>query len=359
VATQVAVHKTPQGWLLFDGWNYIQQGLVAVHLWQWKELVPSYRFPADMRPDHCYVDIVAYCWEHEGMQGFGFGTPHGHLAIEFGDEQGNFYSVGMYMDPRSKINTKLAPAATVRAVLMSPDPYMPSHGEKTLHRYFLGRGDEGLENCRKLKEHIEGIQDWRRDEATGRVYTCGEKRYHTFDNNCGVFCSEIEEFTLKTLGGTLMALDQTTVVVPLRTRMEQEAPKSWLSSTMTAAYNQGLLLCVDSLIYLAVSLPWVSEKIGVGKVDDGDQPQEAEEAQPVAVNEATVVQTQRSFDKLKSLAGQVKKPKRVLFPRRIRVDQLYSPRLKSYSARFRTSSDSNRFPVLVPSEIKEGQEQKE
>jgi hypothetical protein len=122
IVQQVPVCKTPQGWLLFDGWNYLQEGLVPTHLWQWKELEASYNFPENQRPDHCYVDIVAYCWEHEGMQGFGVGTPHGHLAVEFGDDLGNFYCVGQYMDPRAKINTKLAPAATVRAVLMSPDP---------------------------------------------------------------------------------------------------------------------------------------------------------------------------------------------------------------------------------------------
>ncbi|PRP89010.1 hypothetical protein PROFUN_02288 [Planoprotostelium fungivorum] len=379
----VQIQKTPQGWLLFDGWNYIQEGLIPVHLWQWKELVPSYRFPADMRPDHCYIDIVAYCWEHEGMQGFGFGTPHGHLAIEFGDELGNFYSVGMYMDPRSRINTKMAPAATVRAVLMSPDPYMPSHGEKTLHRvvsvnlsvfasikplwlngtalgyeprdsgfdpqrYLLGRGEEGMKNAQRLKKHIEEIQDWQRDEVTGRVFTCGRKRYHTFDSNCGVFCNEIEEFTIKELGGKLMALDDSTAVVPMRTLVgDTKQDQSWLSETYTNLYNRGLLMFVDAAIYLAVSLPWISNKIGVGKVDDGqEEPVETTEKDPnsqVQVNSNTIVTAQRTFDTLKNFAGKVKKPPRVLFPRRIRVDQLYSPRLKGYSARFKTSTTERSF----------------
>jgi len=131
IAPIVPVCRTPQGWLLFDGWNYTQEGLVPQHLWQWKKLQPSYSIPATSpRPKYCYLDIISFCWEHEGMQGFGIRTPHGHLALEFADDLGYSYSVGQYMDPRSKINTKVAPAATVKAVLMSPDPYMPSKGEK-------------------------------------------------------------------------------------------------------------------------------------------------------------------------------------------------------------------------------------
>eukprot|EP01117_Protostelium_nocturnum_P015376 TRINITY_DN5958_c0_g1_i2.p1 TRINITY_DN5958_c0_g1~~TRINITY_DN5958_c0_g1_i2.p1 ORF type:complete len:380 (+),score=94.14 TRINITY_DN5958_c0_g1_i2:200-1339(+) len=327
--------KTPQGWLLFDGWNYVQEGLVPVHLWQWKELLPAYRFPEDQRPDHCYVDFVAYCWEHEGMQGFGFGTPHGHLALEFGDDLGNFYCVGMYMDPRSKINTKVAPGAIVRACLMSPDPYMPSHGEKTLHRYFLGKGEEGRENVRRLKEHIESIQDWKIDEVTKRVATCNKRTYHMFDSNCGVFCDDIEKFTVKELGARLMALDDTVVVVPLRSRVQKEAePAGWIEKTYTRIWNIGLLFVVDLIIYFAMNMPWLSSKIGVGRVDHGDAP----------IPEETLASVQNGkkdpllkVPMLKHLTKMVKKPRRVLFPRRIRLDQLYSSRLRDYTAKFTTS----------------------
>jgi len=164
IASIVPVCKTPQGWLLFDGWNYTQDGLIPLHLWQWKKIQPSYIVPPNSpRPSFCYFDIISFCWEHEGMQGFGIRTPHGHLAIEFADDKGNFYSVGQYMDPRSKINTKVAPAATVRAVLMSPDPYMPSKGEKTVHRYSFGKGKEGRETLAKFKKYIESIQDWKKN----------------------------------------------------------------------------------------------------------------------------------------------------------------------------------------------------
>jgi hypothetical protein len=92
------------------------------------------------------------------------------LAIEFAESTtGRFYSVGQYMDPRSRIDAKKAPAALIRACLMSPDPYMPSRGEKTVHRYNLGTGEKGRENIAALKKYIEGIQNWSKDPETGTL----------------------------------------------------------------------------------------------------------------------------------------------------------------------------------------------
>src|SRR5690242_5160789 len=67
----------------------------------------------------------------------------------------------------------------VRACLMSPDPYMPSRGEKTIHRYFLGNGKEGRDNIAKLNRYLEAIQDWRKDPNPGIVSTY-PRRYNTF-----------------------------------------------------------------------------------------------------------------------------------------------------------------------------------
>lgn len=128
IKKHIPICRSSQGWLLFDGWNYLQEGLVPIHLWQWKKLLPSYQFTNEI-PNYCYVDLVTFNWEHEGLPGVGFdSTPHGHTSLEFGDDLGTFYSVGFYMDPRSLLDMKKTPAATLRGALMSPDPYLPSRG---------------------------------------------------------------------------------------------------------------------------------------------------------------------------------------------------------------------------------------
>ncbi len=73
-----------------------------------------------------YQYIINSNREHDGLPGLGFigRHPHGHTSIEFGDDEGNFYSVGMYIDPRSPIDPKKESGATIRACLMSPDTYI-------------------------------------------------------------------------------------------------------------------------------------------------------------------------------------------------------------------------------------------
>jgi len=222
-------------------------------MWQWKTLCPSYVFPNDNKPDVCYVDIICFNWEHDGWPGFGFiGGPHGHTSIEFGDDVGNFYSIGIYMDPRSVIDTKKAPAATVRACLMSPDPYLPCKGEKIIHRYYLGKGIEGRENIAKLKSYIEGIQSWKKNEETGIVYTCPRK-YQPFIYNCGDFQEEIEKFAQQ-IGGQLIELDDKSVFVPGRKRVPKVS-SGWLKSAFEIIWNWCLLTFVDFIIWILISTP--------------------------------------------------------------------------------------------------------
>lgn len=62
IASKVPVVRTPQGWLLFDGWNYTQDGLVPQHLWLWKKLYTSYTFPSyGPKPKYSFLDIVSFC----------------------------------------------------------------------------------------------------------------------------------------------------------------------------------------------------------------------------------------------------------------------------------------------------------
>lgn len=265
------------------------------------------------------------------MPGIGFGgNPHGHTSIEFGDDLGNFYSVGMYMDPRSRIDTKKAPAATVRGVLMSPDPYLPSSGEKSVHRYSLGSGEEGQAKVARLKKHIEKIQSWTKDPETGIVRTCPVK-YHAFKYNCGDFQEDIEKFTSKELGGKLAKLDDDSVFVPFRHRVSSKS--SWFTDIKTTIWHRFLLFLVDTLIYLVIANPFLAKKMGAGKEDDFSdfEPQVTHGEVQKGIFGFLIFATKN----IKSLA-QSMRPRSVKFPRRVRLEQLYSPRLKRYSALLKT-----------------------
>jgi len=393
ISNIISIQKTPQGWLLFDGWNYTQNGLIGIHLWQWKKLPVSYIFPIENRPNYCYVDIIAFCWEHSGMQGFGFGgNPHGHVAIEFGDDLGNFYSVGQYMDPRSKINTKIQPAATVKACLMSPDPYMPSKGEKTLHRYFIGKGIEGRKNIKKLKKYIENIQGWKKDLETGIITTCPNRKYHTFSNNCGNFVKEIENFTKYELNGKLIKFNNLNnnnnnlnnnnnnqnnnnnnnlnnnnnnqnnnnnnnnqnnnnlifneIFPPLRKKILKKNSNYFLN-IFIKIYNYFLLFFLYLLIFIIILIPGLSNKLGVGIEDENIKKeiqllkkQKNIQQQQQQINfKLNNNNNNQNNNNLKFLNFIIKiysilkslKPNSINFPRRIRLQQLYGNELKDYS----------------------------
>jgi hypothetical protein len=322
----IPICRTAQGWLLFDGWNYLPDGLVPIHLWQWKELTPSYVFPSNRRPNYSYVDFVTLNWEHEGMPGVGFdSTPTGHTSIEFGDDQGNFYSLGYYMDPRSLIDMKKTPAALLRGVLMSPDPYLPSKGEKTLHRYHLGGGKQGRKKIQKLKQHIEEIQGYQVNLETNIVSTMRCRKYHTFHYNCCDFQKEIEEYVRTELGGTLYKPPGNTIYLPRRSTIQRE--KFGWRETFHRLWNTFVLFILDIFIVVVTSLPWISAKVGVGQEDDFSDRTEDEVYFP-------------GIDpkKKKSLRAWLEslKPRSVSFPRRHRVEQLFSPRLKNYTVTLHT-----------------------
>ena len=328
ILDEIPIHQAPQGWHLFDGWSYTQNGLAPVHLWQWKNLHVSYKFPQDKKPDICYVDIVTFNWEHDGLPGVLGGNPHGHTSIEFGDDLGNFYSVGMYMDPRSSINCKQEPGAYVRACLYSPDQYLPSKGEKSVHRYYLGSGVDGRNKIKHLIQHIEDIQCYTKDDITGLVRTCPRK-YHVFMYNCGDFQQDIEKFTIEKLQGKLLKLDDNTIYVPGRRKVFVKS--HWFYDNITSYWNKSLLLFVDLLIFTLVSIPYVNKKIGGEKQDDFSDFEPVKSYGTIS-NDGF---TKFYFNNFKQIVNSLR-PKSVVFPRKVRVEQLYSRRLKGYSVLLKT-----------------------
>eukprot|EP01114_Cavostelium_apophysatum_P017235 TRINITY_DN5071_c0_g1_i1.p1 TRINITY_DN5071_c0_g1~~TRINITY_DN5071_c0_g1_i1.p1 ORF type:complete len:622 (-),score=169.20 TRINITY_DN5071_c0_g1_i1:42-1907(-) len=345
IASVLSVQRTPQGWLLFDGYIYNQEGLVPHHLWQWKKLKQSYQYPPDRTPKYCYVDIITASWEHKGLPGLGIdGTSQGHNMIEFSDDYGKLYSVGMYMDPRSLINTKKTPAATVKAVLFSPDHYLPARGEKSIHRYSLGKGGKGRAKIERLKRHLEGIQAYTKTE-NGQIVTCTRK-YQAITDNCGTFMLEIEKFVVDELEGELVKIDEKKdVFPPYRRQVTDPSLRSWKSWF----WNNVMLYLLDFLLFFVIYTPWLKKKLGVGLQDDFTDFENVQKLKKAVSTKKKQTSSHLNAKKKDSILrgmrimqlGSLKpnfgkmiqrvKKYRMLTPRRQRLDQMYSPRLRNFT----------------------------
>lgn len=214
-------------------------------------------------------------------------------------------------------------------------------GEKTIHRYNVGKGKEGRENIAKLKKLLETMQGYRKDPETGIVSTLRSLKYHTFQFNCGDFQSQIEKFTINELGGTLHKVDETTIFVPGRTQVKKNSKPAW-REFLDRIWNMLILFIMDYLIFVMTSAPWVSSKIGVGQEDDFSDRTEDELMFPLSKQPPKSRGSIRELGLIKflllncSALYQSLTPKPVAFPRRHRVEQLYSPRLKDHTVTFKT-----------------------
>jgi hypothetical protein len=281
ILRQLLVHENAQGYFYFDNATYTAEGLtLGQHLWLWERMIPMYRFDSNHAPDYCYVDIVSCNWEHEGIQGFGVGgVPHGHTTVELADDCGNLYSVGQYMSPYTRIDTTKTPAATVRACLIQPDLYFPAYGEKTFHRYNLGRGEEGRARLRRILDRIESIQncqylddsaasidvidssDDRDDMESSRIRdskACTGIYHSAIEYNCSDFAYGIE-VAAKNEGGVLMRRDHVQHVPASR---KIKPPHRVSPYGKDALVNFFLVFFVDTVVAVLLLIPSMRVKIG-------------------------------------------------------------------------------------------------
>jgi len=337
IAQLTPIQETAQGWLLWDGWIYGPDGIIPQHLWQWEKLEPIYRFPENHRPEYCFLDLAVTNWEHDGLPGFGPEAPHGHTSMEFGDEDGNFYSVGLYMDPRSPINMKVTPAAILKSCLMAPDPYLPSKGEKTLHRYNLGSGKEGKENFKKVIQMIEEFQGYRKDR-NGHVTTCRSWKYHAFRNNCADYLLDMEKYVSEELGAKLVKLDDTSILAPTRKRVERKRESDFQAAWHNVKHRF-ILFMVDTLLFILMTLPWIKTKVGVGQEDDWSdfKPYEGEPNPTEKMRRRTKpVKKPFSLYSFFALIFGVFRPHAVTFPRRMRLDHYHDSKLRDYTCHMKS-----------------------
>lgn len=137
-----------------------------------------------------------------------------------------------------------------------------------------------------------------------------------------------------------MKIGDDDVFPPFREKVTTK--QSWLEDQFTNVWNRFILFLVDVLIYISLSIPWLAAKIGVGKQDEFDSyfrssriPRTGDgkkkpKSKPWKQNKPPSLLA-RASSQLKSL-----KPRPVIFPVRMRVEQLYSPRLKQYSVKLKS-----------------------
>jgi hypothetical protein len=298
------------GWLQFDNTFINEHGFTGIlskdHLWKWKELKPCY---TKNLPDYCYMDIVSGSWEYLGLPGFGLLGSHGHCWIEISSPEDGMISVGQWPDPYrgdDRLWTNWI-FGSCKPVIMCPDPYTTCKGEKVVHRYFLGTGEHGQQNIEKIKNKILEV-----NEKT--IITA----HNSVTNNCADFAMNMEKFVIKEIPGVfLMDLSLEEKFPPTRRKTNikrQHNKRATLMSTLRFIYHYWIIFWVNVLLNVLYFVPVLGKKLGKGvgvKIKLGEREQE--------------------IGKLKSLHW--KSPN---WPRKLRIQQQYSPRLSRHSMSFAT-----------------------
>lgn len=130
--------------------------------------------------------------------------------------------------------------------------------------------------------------------------------------------------------------------VPGRTQVKKHSKRSGWQEFKDRFWNMFVLFILDYLIFMVTSAPWVSSKIGVGQEDDFSDRTEDEVLFPVSKTPPKARGSIRELGLLKFLLMNIAAlyhsvtPKPIAFPRRHRVEQLYSPRLKDHTITFKT-----------------------
>jgi hypothetical protein len=237
-------------------------------------------------------------------------SSHGHCWVEFCDDEGKMTSVGQWPDPyrgddRLRLNWTFG---SCKPVLISPDPYATYRGEKVVHRYCVGTGEQGRRNIERIKERIMH----RNDE--NKLLT-----HNSITNNCADFAMCIEKFVRNEIKEAyLLDLDLESNFPPTRKKLKisrKEKPitnKDMALIFMRFIYHIGIIFWINTLLNVLYFVPVLGKKLGKGvgvKVKLGEKEQEV--------------------GKLKSLHW--KSPS---WPRKVRVQQQFSPRLAKHSMSF-------------------------
>jgi hypothetical protein len=236
---------------------------------------------------------------------------HGHCWIEFGDEDGKLTTVGQWPDPLrgdDRLWTNWI-FGSCKPVLIAPDPYTVYRGEKVVHRYWLGTGQVGKQNIESIKARIM-------ERHKENMYTA----HNSFTNNCADFATCIEKF-VQTLPKTyLMDLDLEEKFPPSRLKMKtpkKQKPVTFRSTLMAFLkflYHLVIIFLINLMLNVLYFVPMLGKKMGK---DVGVKVQLEEKEEEIG--------------KLKTF-----KWKSPNWPRKLRINQQYSPRLHKHSMSFST-----------------------
>jgi len=224
----------------------------------------------------------------------------------------------------------------MRAALVSPDFYLAARGERSVHRYCLGRGDVGREKFEQLIEFIEAMQAHYVEPDTGRVLTCSQHRHNFVDFNCSDFVLALERLVINELGGELIRIDEHTPLagaadkrVLMLAENEPPVPGDSARNRVPRAHRSfaenvwvWLKLCV--LDFALMVILTVATIMGKGtEITDNRMFRARKEAQNVV--EHFWHATTDAYNKV------VRKFSPMQLPMRVRYNQLYHPRLRNHS----------------------------
>lgn len=218
--------------------------------------------------------------------GLGFGNPHGHVNIEICDGSA-FYSLGQYPHPEYEEYGKVF--MTQKAVIMAPDGYVSSRGEKIAHRFRIGDGKTGKINCQKLIQKIEELNQ------EGIIHNASLK-------NCSDFAIYLENYIKKNFAETqLVEMEKEKHFVPFRKLVKKDE--------FIPIYYYIILLLINTLLNILFIMPILQSYLGKGK---GEELHKKEKFHESCWKETS-------------------------FPRVFRMRQLFQDEYKGYSARFITN----------------------
>lgn len=198
-----------------------------------------------------------------------------------------FYSLGQYPHPEFEEYGKVF--MTQKAVIMSPDGYLTSRGEKIAHRFHLGDGKTGKSNCEKLIQKIEELN------KEGIIHNASMK-------NCSDFAMFLEEYVKKSFPETkLVEMEKEVHFVPHRKLVKKEE--------FSSIYHYFILFLINILLNLLFIVPFIHGYLGRGKG----------------------VELQKNGENFHEICWKSTK-----FPRVFRMNQLFHDDYKGKSARFIT-----------------------
>jgi len=179
---------------------------------------------------------------------------------------------------------------------------------------------------------IENLHGYTVDE-TGEVVVSVGRLHNGMDYNCTDFAYLIERFAIEVCGAELVPLNENSTYVPGRNYTPSDQ-KNWRQRIADNVYNRFFMMGADMVLSAFLSIPVLNKKLGTGITDEiFAENIEIKYHEELSDSDVEVIE---NFVSQSPKGSRHPRVKYVAFPRRVRIDQLYSKRLSEYSARLMT-----------------------